>query len=434
MTTGTIVTPLLATKNSLGYADPSGVYYYRKWSGGDRPKVPKEYVYKVHHWVQRVSVPVKDRHGNFLKPKTVLVERTTIGKKRLWKALEKVSDDEHSYSTTMVSHVNTMGTFNRPPGNNPLSYQCTPYWAFGPANTSGSLIWSATDDYKLIAKLRDKIVGTGFNLALFIAEGNQAIGTITNSAIKISNSISLFTRGRYKDAIASLASAKAPISGDPRRRKKPSDKDLSGNLLELQYGWVPLLSDMKEAAEFLSHQMNIPRSEVYTASRILKSVVKPSNTYCCEGYRHSSAIYVKKIKAIVEDYSIPTLLGLNDPAGVVWEKTPYSFVFDWVIPISSYLETLRTVRALKATYVTTTYQRIFASGPIPKVGWSHDTADGWRFLSISVGRVISTSLAVPLPPVIPFGKASSLVHCINALALLDQKRDVLGKFLTRNVF
>lgn len=37
---------------------------------------------------------------------------------------------------------------------------------------------------------------------------------------------------------------------------------------------------------------------------------------------------------------VPKLLGFTNPAAVLWEATPFSFVVDWFLPIGDYLKTL----------------------------------------------------------------------------------------------
>lgn len=429
MTSGVILTPLFPGKNSLGYSDPDGEYYYRKWSGNDRPVLPKQYTTKEIYWFERVKTPRRDSHGNvnaFLKPIVTVVRRSRVSKKRKWVATDSVADDEHSYDLSKTHYLNMKGTFTRPSGS-PLTYECTPHWAFGQPTTSGPL-WLPADDYKLIAKLREKIVGSDFNLAVFLAESGEALDMIGSNALRIADSIRLFSRGRFADALRSVgAVAQKTIRGDPRTRKGLRSHDVSGQWLELQYGWLPLMSDMKDGAEFLAHQFNVPKSKVFTASRKKGWAVIPSNSTVLEAYDVSKGLYVKRIKAIVEEVDIPGMLGLKDPASVIWEKLPYSFVCDWVLPIGSYLSARGTVQSLKATFVTTTYQHVSCRNAKLKPGYSHSQAAGYQYVQVALKREVSTSLAVPKPSVIPLGKAMSWRRCANALALLEQKRGTIAR-------
>lgn len=39
-------------------------------------------------------------------------------------------------------------------------------------------------------------------------------------------------------------------------------------------------------------------------------------------------------------------LGLDDPLGLIWELTPYSFVVDWFLPVGQWLSSFRSIKGL----------------------------------------------------------------------------------------
>jgi len=133
----------------------------------------------------------------------------------------------------------------------------------------------------------------------------------------------------------------------------------------------------------------------------------------------------RTVIARMKEHQLPTLpqaLGLMDPEIVVWEKIPFSFVWDWFQPIGPYLEARAFAQRLTGTFVTSEKKtgiafpvqlkgtKEFYSGP------SYPDYMGNRDVIFS--RTISTTLKVPKPEFKGLASASSFQHCLNGLALL----------------
>jgi len=428
VTTGNVTVPFSTTLNSLGYSDPSGLYSYRNWSGNDRPKVPKQYLYRSIMIPKKEIVATKGkRRGEVMR---VIPAQYKTLRKRIWLKTMSQADNEHSYTSSKTVISNPMGSYVRLPTDNPASYTCSVKWACGDPLSDPASVWSSRDDIALLGKLREKIVGSDFNLGVFLAESNEALSMIAGNAIKISNSISLFKRGRFVDAFRELGTASKKISGNPKTRSAVTTRDVAGLWLELQYGWTPLLKDVESAAVFLAHQFSVPPAKRYKVSRTIPTTGNgtcfPASSFNTLGYERSYNQTTKTITAIVEEIDVVGMLGLKDPLSIIWEKLPYSFVVDWFSPIGGYLSARGMAQSLKATYVTTTYWRLFAKRPIFKAPYSHNAALAYSYWSGTVSRTVSTTLSIPRPTVKPLEKAASWRHCVNALALLEQKLPLLA--------
>ena len=107
----------------------------------------------------------------------------------------------------------------------------------------------------------------------------------------------------------------------------------------------------------------------------------------------------KRIKATVTGFNQYIAMGLTNPAAVVWELMPLSFVGDWILPVSSYLEALNFSNATTANYVITTFVR---NRTTSQEG-AEVTGNGGQYRMdflrehIDVKREVSTSLPVPMP-------------------------------------
>jgi len=264
---------------------------------------------------------------------------------------------------------------------------------------------------------------------------------IGDTAIRINRSLTALKRGNMSLAAKYLMDG----TGRSQRKKYPSNvsrtlsqSKLSSNWLELQYGWLPLLSDTKAGAEWLANRLEVPFKQKYKAARRVAGMVShipywiggpwvgPPDWATGKYSVHpppigtSVAEYRKQIIAIVsEQPSVAVSLGLTDPLSVVWEKIPYSFVADWFIPIGDYLGARGFASSLSGTFVTTTK---VSSGRYVDGNGNFTVPRYIGERSIVINRTISTSLAVPMPVFKQLGQIASWQHCANAVALLTQKK------------
>jgi hypothetical protein len=121
-------------------------------------------------------------------------------------------------------------------------------------------------------------------------------------------------------------------------------------------------------------------------------------------------------------------LGVTNPAELAWELIPFSFVFDWVLPIGSYLGALDatlglTFRSGSRSELTRVYHKFIPNG---KIYWTGSYANS-QCIEYSVtgsGKqvFIKRSIYGSSPgPVFPsFKNPASLSHALNALSLVQQ--------------
>jgi hypothetical protein len=205
------------------------------------------------------------------------------------------------------------------------------------------------------------------------------------------------------------------MRSDPRAL---TSKDISASWLELQYGWAPLLSDVFESAkayEALTKNKNPTYSQrVFKSKTFTRGGNYGNNLY--SGRQKSTASLL-----IICKYSSPPpparSLGLTDPASIVWELIPFSFVVDWFIPIGNYLDVINTVPSvLNASFLRSIAQRDTLS--FKGISGVHK-GSGSTFVH-SHTRSLSYSYIVPKPSFKAFDKALSSDHIKNAIALAHQ--------------
>jgi len=278
--------------------------------------------------------------------------------------------------------------------------------AWGGANFNN--LWTANDDLALIGKLRTAVAGSDFNLGVFLGEGHEALKMIATNATKIYRAYKLARKGNF------IGAAEQLVRGSGKRGSVRSIP--AKNWLELQYGWLPLLKDVKGGAEFLAHQLNTPLHVTVKVRHKVEAYPVRSlngNAVYTFGWHRSTGQIIYRAKEI----DVPQLVGLTDPASVAWELLPFSFVADWFLPIGSWLDARGLSQALTGTFVTTHGQDGFATQPNsthPNYQWAADSQERWR----TVDRQVTNNLLVPFPNIKPLGKIATWKHAVNSIALL----------------
>jgi len=214
----------------------------------------------------------------------------------------------------------------------------------------GLMSWDAADEFRLQSKIVEAIKGHKFNLAVNVAQAHQLVNMVESTLLHFGRSLRYLKRGDFTSAARELG------VGGKVHQTRLNSRDVSGRWLELQYGWLPSLSDAFEAAkayEAISQGRSARIVAVVGKGAKIDRSASPGN-YSSEGYH----ILTKKcIIELEEDISVSRSLGLLDPLSVLWEITPYSFVADWFLPIGSYLENLSVIPSLKGRFLTTLYSR-----------------------------------------------------------------------------
>lgn len=301
----------------------------------------------------------------------------------------------------------------------------------------------------------------GFNAAVFGAEFGKTVEMFANSAIRLNRSIRALKRGRIREAWEALGLSYAPRSkNDPRNRFLPSnvrvdDRTASGRmsnaLLEVQYGWRPLVNDLDSAAKkFASNTALKPPTFRITAGAARTVATKggvPGNARQ-GGYAWTHTVELQlrhMVKFRVSDELIAhaASYGFTNPMLVIHEVIPLSFVLDWFINVGGWLQNFSTFHGLQfldgctSSKGFTTISRVYPgwsdSGTVsyessPGVyenhpGFTRSVSDGSIFVKSSGFRRTTWS-SFPAVPKLKFNDKvkKPLLKLAVSLALLRQRR------------
>lgn len=298
----------------------------------------------------------------------------------------------------------------RTPGQEP-THIGDQWWNCG---VNAPSIFSANDEITLQSRLAESVKGHNFNLAVSAAQGKQTVDMVVNAIHSIGGAISDLKKGRFESA--------ARRFGVNRRPSKLSEKDVAGRWLELQYGWLPLLSDVHEASKAYEALTSSSRKNTISVSVSRDKPFDSSTSLSLFNCPGTIKERWRLVYEMSEQMSAARSLGLTDPASVAWELIPYSFVVDWFIPIGDYLSNLNTIPKLQGRFMTIKVRRFQGSAIVNRsagVPWK-------KFPTTFVNqcfftRTCSTGLTVTKPSFESFEEAMSPKRIFNAIALVTQR-------------
>lgn len=281
--------------------------------------------------------------------------------------------------------------------------------------------WTASNEIALLNKLSNKIRGHEFSASLAFAEPIKSYQTVRNSFKACLEIATYLKRGNY----VGLSRALGRITGqaEPKDlRKAMRVGDVSGAYLAIRYGWEPLIKDAFAAAVAIEHHLAPPRTLSFKASDFVSKVWDDQASP--EGPWPIHAVGKRTVRfkvMLAEDLSLMQSLDLVNPAAVIWENVPFSFVVDWFIPIGSYL----SVRGLFTSSLKTSYVRSeFAEAkgdslPTTTLTVPEILDQGYfRSRQCLLTRTVGTTIPVPLPSLKTVKEAMSLRHATNLAALI----------------
>jgi len=213
--------------------------------------------------------------------------------------------------------------------NNELAGLATPLWGASFQSKRNAQLNA------VIVKALVKMADAKVNVAVAYAEASKTSDLILDTARRVDRAYRAFRKGDLRGVAQNL-------NITPKRLHK--------SWLEYKYGWMPLLMDVKGAAEFFAQQhvirptrFTVSASESFlenvTVSGFTTFIGIPGSVHPYTGF--TSVNCETKVKIWCEltspHLSAMQQLGLTNPALVAWELVPFSFVFDWFIQVGDWL-------------------------------------------------------------------------------------------------
>lgn len=176
-------------------------------------------------------------------------------------------------------------------------------------------------------------------LALSLRESGKSMAMVAKRAGQLYRAVRALKSFRFGDFSRELGIT--ALSSGPRKKmdekwfKQSATKSLSDTWLEYTFGWKPLVDDIGSAVKVLQQDFK-------SRPVIGKSVRFTTNSQKNDSSEEQS---VTKIDVRIRGTPVITnpnrllakQLGFTNPALVLWDAVPFSFVVDWFVPVSKFL-------------------------------------------------------------------------------------------------
>jgi len=290
----------------------------------------------------------------------------------------------------------------------------------------------AQAETKALLKLKSR---GGFNAAVAFGERRETYDLVTKHITTLTRFVRQVRKGDLHGASRTI--------GIRSYNPKKSGATSANAWLELQYGWLPLLSDCHNAVNML-HENDLHREDNYRVAVVAtaKEAIYTQNdvTLGVDNMQLPVRVLTQgdhKVKVRLDyrlenpNVATQSQLGITNPLEVAWELLPFSFIADWFLPIGDYISTFDA--ALGWAFVggskslTTKYNRScflwkkayaigFNSGEEYKRG--DGLISGGRGRAVNFTRSVYSSSPIPQLPSFDMGGLTHGTRALNALALL----------------
>jgi len=284
------------------------------------------------------------------------------------------------------------------------------------------------------SKCIDRIKNHGFYAGNALAEPDETLVMLINSVRAAQNALLAGLKGDWNGFMRSLPR----IIGTPRQlagaKKKFEQAQKSGSIsdiwLSMQFGWLPAIGAVYDAIDAIDGSKEYARSSLFTGVATAAPRYRRMDLVGGVDYSLGLIRETAKCRVVVKPEIDPwSLAGFNKETwlSVAWERVPFSFVFDWFIPVGQMLENWSSLSNFSTSIQRTCFKRMTGgeaqtqadyTKPLnvpPNTQWSRGKTS-WE--AVSLVREVLPPWYFTIPSVKPWKKSLSDGHLRNAAALI----------------
>lgn len=303
--------------------------------------------------------------------------------------------------------------------------------------------WPVPDLSEINAEMLKRIKGTTWNSPVAAIEARKTAEMVADTVTRILYAYRSLRRGDLA-AAWSIFGIQPPNRNrfgggshrvDTRRSfnkafGKNPDEAATNALLELYYGWGPLLADIHDACKTLADRLHSPRENVRTVvvrkrqqinlrGKMKQVEVSPETLV---DYELESTFDISMKIKFTSDYaaSAASAVGITNPALVVWETIPLSFVYDWILPVGDFLSQIDATsgKNFHSGTLVTKAKHLYSAEFRYREGYQNTGGSDQRTLIVHQRQLLLSFPNMVFPPIEPHG---SIKRMLSSIALLNQQ-------------
>lgn len=387
--------------------------FVKNWTGTDTAKPSELHSFETV-WLTKHTSPrivFNRRTGGYRTVRDAPIRYSVLRKKRVVPKRTKQSQN-NSYTMDLYHSSDVQLIVRQFPSQSPPTLSSFTAWYSEPSATRS---WDANDDIELLHRAREHVAGSDFNGAVTNGELIQSLQLIGDTATRIANALRYAKRGNFHEAFAAIAGSRLRSGA----RKKQADV-AADNWLELQYGFIPLYKDVEAAAQFMAVTLN------GTLEREYRVRYRKNETLLYDGpfaFPNAECYTRKQMIFTLRSVNTAQLGGIADPASLIWELLPFSFVFDWWVPIGEYLHAAGFLNSVETSGEIVMSEKFLLDSGEPVYtgsdgGGLMSDVSSYRMKRVHFTREVLTDFALPKPVPKPLFSEKPWKHAASAVALL----------------
>lgn len=228
--------------------------------------------------------------------------------------------------------------------------------------------WKNVADYGIAINraredFREKISGRA-ELLVNALERVESLDMISKRAIQIYRFTRSLARFKFREASKALGIDHRKVKTNRLRRSVHAFAD---NVLEYQFGWAPLVSDISSAVNLLANGFSpgqvVGRGASFSPRRDNSNTPSSLPNYTFRGIASENQRCFCRFGATVRidnpTLALASALGITDVPGAIWERVPWSFVVDYFVNVGQWLSQLSDFQGMTLVdpYYTVTRKR-----------------------------------------------------------------------------
>lgn len=211
-------------------------------------------------------------------------------------------------------------------------------WAYTVTDASASRLYTDLREKAYTVAYDRFFAKTKTQAALMVnvAEAKASFDMIHMRASQLARAAHFFATRKFRAGL--LALGVDPTGGFDRQkdsRKVPADM-----WLEYSFGWSPIVQDINACVEILGKGIYAPIRLISGKAKMLSHEEVSYKANLRDGWRFDGVGFVKlsgRVTVMCDNIVRYNELGLLNPALVIWDRVPFSFVVDWFLPVNKYL-------------------------------------------------------------------------------------------------
>jgi len=208
--------------------------------------------------------------------------------------------------------------------------------------TPKNVVTSPSQGYMALLNASNKLTDSPMDLGESLFELKETVSLVSSRGKQLLNVAQNLKRRNFPEVWKQL-NVDPTLKMSSRVKSLAKGKELANGWLELQFGWAPLVSDIYGAVESYHKGLLKEGSKLSSMSgrRPSHSRSAPSKADL-DQLLSEGGLATGRIRGRITNKNAASLqaYGLANPASILWQKLPVSFVVDYFMPIGKILNLL----------------------------------------------------------------------------------------------